>query len=159
MGPNMSVKKLKIFLNCMDLHKGNGKAKAAVKTAKTILRKSEDRQAALLLYRNTPPKGYNYSPVQRMLSRRTRTMLPTSDHLLQPTIINYDQVQQDITIRRRTSKQNYDRTAGPPHTPLPLGSYVYAKPPLHRRGKPWIYGSITARDKPRSYTISTPTGT
>ena len=93
-----------------------------------------------------------------MLSRRTRTMLPTSDHLLQSTSINYDQVLQDINNRRNTSKQYYDRTAGPPHAPLTLGSYAYAKPPPHKRGKPWTYGRIVARESPRSYTVSTPTG-
>ena len=51
--------------------KGNGRAEAAVKVAKAMLKKSEDFQLALLLYRNTPPGGHTYFPSQRMLCRRT----------------------------------------------------------------------------------------
>ena len=49
-----------------------------------MLKKSEDFQLALLLYRNTPPAGHTYSPAQRMLCRRTRSTFPTSDNLLNP---------------------------------------------------------------------------
>ena len=55
----------------------NGWAEAAVKVSKSMLKKSDDLQTALLNYRNTPPKGHTYSPAQRMMSRRTRTTLPT----------------------------------------------------------------------------------
>ena len=64
--------------------KGNGCAEAALKVAKAMLKKSEDFQLALLLYRNTPPTGHTYSPAQRMFCRRTRSTLPTTDNLLNP---------------------------------------------------------------------------
>ena len=52
--------------------KGNGKAESAVKIAKNILKKSrfEDPYLALLAYRNTPQQGYQYSPGQRLMSRK-----------------------------------------------------------------------------------------
>ena len=68
--------------------KGNGCAEAALKVAKTMLKKSEDFQLALLLYRNTPPAGHTYSPAQRMFCRRTRSTLPTTDNLLNPQPID-----------------------------------------------------------------------
>ena len=63
---------------------GNGRAEAAVKVAKSTLKKSADFQTALLNYRNTPPQGHTYSPAQRMLLRRIRTTLPTPNHLIKP---------------------------------------------------------------------------
>ena len=63
---------------------GNSRAEAAVKVAKSTLKKSADFQTALLNYRNTPLQGHTYSPVQRTLCRRTRTTLPTPNHLIKP---------------------------------------------------------------------------
>ena len=50
----------------------NGKAESEVKIAKEILNKyrKEDPYLAILAYRNTPQHGYNYSPAQRLMSRR-----------------------------------------------------------------------------------------
>ena len=51
--------------------KGNGKAEAAVKICKNMLKKASDFNLALLNYRNTPPQGHSYSPAERMMNRRT----------------------------------------------------------------------------------------
>ena len=58
--------------------RGNGKAESAVKIAKNILKKSrfEDPYLALLAYRNTPQQGYQYSPAQRLMSRKLRDVIP-----------------------------------------------------------------------------------
>jgi len=66
---------------------GNGQAEAAVKLMKSIMKKSDDFHAALPLYRSTPPKGHTYSPAQRMLLHRTRTILPTTHQALAPQLI------------------------------------------------------------------------
>ncbi|XP_022800929.1 uncharacterized protein K02A2.6-like [Stylophora pistillata] len=62
----------------------NGKAESAVKISKEILKKSrkEDPYLALLEYRNTPQQGHNYSPAQRLMSRRLKDVIPTADHKL-----------------------------------------------------------------------------
>ena len=78
----------------------NGKAEAAVKVSESILKKSDDLQTALLNHRNTPPKG-----------RRTRTTLPTPDHLLEPTTIHTDTVIEEIKTTRSNSKTYYDKSA------------------------------------------------
>lgn len=67
--------------------KGNGRPEAGVKVAKSVLKKADDFHSALLLYRNTPPRGHTYSPAQCMFLRCTRTLLPTTDHLLAPDIV------------------------------------------------------------------------
>lgn len=138
---------------------GNGRAEAAVKVSKSMLKKSDDLQTALLNYRNTPPKGHTYSPAQRMMSRRTRTTLPTHDHLLEPTPINRDVVSAEIKFKRIASKAHYDKTAGPEHKTINIGEYVYARPPTTKPGHPWAYGRVTDQRRSRSYTIETPNST
>ena len=108
--------------------KGNGRAEAAVKVAKSMLKKADDFHSALLLYRNTPPRGHTDSPAQRMFLRRTRTLLPTTDHLLAPAIINFDIVKEDILKKRHDRKTYYDKSARVEHKPVQVGSYAYAKP-------------------------------
>lgn len=56
----------------------DGKAEAAVKAAKNILRKAEesgnDPYLAILAVRNTPTEEMDTSPAQRLLGRRTKTL-------------------------------------------------------------------------------------
>ena len=63
-------------------------AESAVKTAKRILRKAKENDGdtflAVLAHRNTISQGVGQSPAQRMLDRRTRTLLPTTKALLVP---------------------------------------------------------------------------
>ena len=138
---------------------GNGRAEAAVKLVKTMMKKSKNFHVAMLHYRNTPPKGHTYSPAQRMLLRRTRTTLPTAAGALTPQLISYKTVIQDINAKRVATKQLQDKSAGSEHSKLDVGSYAYAKPPPNRRGGPWSYGVVTNVDRQRSYTLQTPSGT
>lgn len=70
----------------------NGKAESAVKTAKRLTKKAkisgQDPHLSILDHMNTPAQGLNASPVQRLLSRCTRTLLPTTDGLLSPKTKN-----------------------------------------------------------------------
>ena len=137
----------------------NGRAEAAVKVSESMLKKSDDFQTALLNYRNTPPKGHTYSPAQRMMNRRTRTALPTSDHLLTPTAISSNTITEEIKAKRSTSKAHYDKTAGHEHHLINIGEFVYARSPPSQPGNPWVYGHVTDIHHPRSYTIKTPSST
>ena len=68
--------------------KSNGKAESAVKTAKKLLRKAKDAKTdpylAILDCRNTPTQGIDSSPAQRLMNRRTKTLLPMVGELLKP---------------------------------------------------------------------------
>ena len=68
----------------------NGKAENAVKSCKALFKKARlDRKDPLLElidWRNTPSEGIGTSPVQRLMGRRTRTLLPTTEKLLRPEI-------------------------------------------------------------------------
>ena len=138
--------------------KSNGRAEAAVKVAKSMLKKGHDLHNAMLMYRNTPPQGHTYSPAQLMLSRRTRTTLPTAEQVLAPTMTNFQAVEDEILKKRSDGKSYYDKTAGGEHKLLEIGSYAYAKPCPTHRGKPWIYGEVIRNDEPRLYKIQTSRG-
>ncbi|KAJ8386635.1 hypothetical protein AAFF_G00168670 [Aldrovandia affinis] len=88
----------------------NGKAESAVKIAKTLLKKAAldggDPWKAVLAWRNTPTEGLHSSPVERLMSRRTRTFLPTRDTQLKPKVVK------DVITRKQTKgitvKHRYD---------------------------------------------------
>ena len=70
--------------------KANGKMESAVKMAKNLFRKAMEDKAdpylAMLDHRNTPAKGF-LSPPQKLMSRRTKTLLPTREDLLKPELL------------------------------------------------------------------------
>ena len=133
----------------------NGKAEAAVNDAKSLLKKSQDVYLALFNIRNTPPRGHCFSPVQRLMARRTRSTVPLSEDLLQPEVTDPVTVSSEINRRKQASKAHYDKHAQTSLQPLPLGSHAYAKPRPSLRGSPWIYGQIVNNPTPRSYSIDT----
>ena len=68
----------------------NGMSESAVKTAKRLVKRTllahEDTSLSLLDLRNTPTQGMTRSPAERMLNRQSKTLLPTSQKLLQPKL-------------------------------------------------------------------------
>ena len=133
----------------------NGRAEAAVKSAKHILLTAEDADLALLSVRNTPPAEHTYS--QRLFGRTLRTDLPHSSTTLEPRTTHRDTVVLEHLHRKSLQKKAYDKHAGPPLPKLPPGSYVYAKPPPTSSAKAWIPGEIVGPAGPRSYLIQTGT--
>ena len=126
---------------------GNGRAEAAVKVCKTMLKKSDDLDAALLNYRNTPPQGHSYSPAQRLFNRRTRTTIPTSDATLVPEVVFRVTVHQEHQQSYNTTK-----TAKVSICRWQLGTMCMWSHRQQKRGQPWACGSPA----PRSYVIETP---
>ncbi|KAL6490120.1 hypothetical protein MHYP_G00004650 [Metynnis hypsauchen] len=106
----------------------NGKAESAVKMAKRIMKKAKasgrDPYLAILDHRNTPSQGLNTSPVQRLFSRRTRTLLPITDNLLKPEI---QQNTQGLRNNQHRQIKYYNRTAKDLQ-PLKQGDRVRVQP-------------------------------
>ena len=123
-----------------------------------MLKKSDDLDAGLLNYRNTPPRGHSYAPAQRLFNRRTRTTIPTSDAALVPEMVSRNTVHQEILNKRASAKLQYDKDCKGQHMSLTAGDYVYVKPPPAKRGQPWTYGRVSGSPAPRSYMIETPMG-
>ncbi|XP_011437820.3 retrovirus-related Pol polyprotein from transposon 297 [Magallana gigas] len=130
----------------------NGKAESAVKIAKKLVKKcissKTDIWKAILDWRNTPTKDMNCSPVQRLMSRRTRHSLPTAAALLEPNIST--NTHEKIMRKRQLSKQQYDKhTKDLPE--LQIGQNVRMK--KHPNDKYWQFGTCTQSLGNRSYLI------
>ncbi len=136
----------------------NGRAEAAVKATKKLLKKCKDPLLGLLHLRNTPTKGHRSSPVQRLMSRRTHTSLPVCANLLEPEIVPSDVVVSEKKEQRLASKSYYDQTAGTELPKLLVGDHVYIKPRPTEKNANWKYGKIIATPAPRSYTVQMPSG-
>ena len=71
----------------------------------------EDQYLALLNIRNAPTQGVDSSPVQRLMSRRTGTLLPTTKSLLEPrNPLNPHEMEQ-LQLNQKRQAKYYNRTA------------------------------------------------
>ena len=137
--------------------RSNGMAERAVQTVKNLLKKAildkRDPYLALLEYRNTPTSDTLGSPAQRLMGRRTKTLLPTSDKLLQPKTIHQKTVQNELTKRRDRQKYYYDRHA------MPLKAFSKGDQVMMKGRDRWQPATVLNKvSAPRSYVIKTPQG-
>ena len=124
----------------------------AKQIVKQLFKKAErDRQdpwLALLDYRNTPTEGVRASPAQRLMSRRTRTLLPTAASLLRPTV-NHSSVD-SLQLTRQKAKFYHDK-----HVrllpELETGQEVRVAP--LRKNQTWEQGICTEKLSDRSYVV------
>ncbi|XP_040076469.2 uncharacterized protein K02A2.6-like [Ixodes scapularis] len=165
-GPPFGSQEFKQFLENLKIKqvtsspyhaRSNGMAERAVRQAKQLLRKSantEEFYRSLLEWRNTPRDDVLQSPVQRLMSRHTRTLLPArSEHYL-PAVVPPKAVTRRLTEIRRQQKANYDKSS----RTLPdidTGSTVTVYNTLRRTWSPAI---VVGHPVPRSYDILTPGG-
>ena len=138
----------------------NGKAESAVKEAKKILVKCKkagsDAYLALLDHRNTPPTGIQISPAQRLLNRRTRSLLPMSAGLLKPSVADEDTNRTKLRLRKQQQARYYNRGARD-LDPLAKGDPVRVKP-WEVGKKEWQKGVVKKRLDERSYEVELPQG-
>ncbi|XP_055605136.1 uncharacterized protein K02A2.6-like [Uranotaenia lowii] len=130
----------------------NGKAEAAVKIAKHLLKKAEssgtDFWYALLHWRNIPNK-IGSSPVQRLFSRNTKCGLPTSASKLTPKVV--ENVAEAIETNRKKAKQQYDKkTRELPDLEVGSPVYVQLNP---ESSKHWTPAVIHQRQNERSFVV------
>ena len=130
----------------------NGKAENAVKTIKRLFKKCKDagqsEYLALLDWRNTPTEGIGTSPAQRLMGRRSRTLLPVAANLLKP---HYDTKAdtQALAGTKRRQQYYYNRAAKPLKTITP-GETVRMKLPGQDT---WSPGTCTEKLENRSYMV------
>ena len=95
----------------------DGMAEKAVQTVKNLMKKAthdgKDIHLALLEYRNTPWSDTIGSPAQRLIGRRTKTLVPTTDALLQPKTIDPTLVQKEPTQCQQKQKEYFDQHTKP----------------------------------------------
>ena len=159
-GPQFDIKSFEHFANEWEFEhitssphysQSNGKAESAVKIAKKILKKAnrdgKDNWKAILDWRNTPTVDMNSSPVQRLMSRRTRTLLPTTKSHLTSRVA--DNVKEKIEHKRQKAKYYYDKT-GKELQKLDIGD-VRARPII--RSEKWKLGETIDIVNSRSYIV------
>ena len=168
-GPQYSCEEFQKFAKCWDFEhvtsspghsQSNGKAESAVKSAKRLITKSIESKSdpflALLDVRNTPTQGMSSSPVQRLMSRRTRSLLPTLGSLLKPQTC---QITEDkIQLQQAKNRQaHYYNENAHDLKPLSVGDTVRMKP-FQLGQKRWKKGQVMDRLENRSYRVQTDTG-
>ena len=132
----------------------NGKAESAVKIAKSILTKADDPYMALLEWRNTPSVVVNCSPVQRIFSRRTRSLVPQSIKSLLPQTVNSTQVLSLKTKNTEKTQQRYN--SGAKDLPsIKVGQPVYVQDLRKFAKGRWNPGKVLDRCSDRSYIVET----
>lgn len=133
--------------------RSNGKSESAVKVVKNLFKKAiadkKDPWLALLDYRNTPTEGIKSSPCQRLMSRRTRTLVPVTTNLLYPEVV--DGVQESLQLRRQKAKSYFDRNAKT-LPELDIGQDVRV---AGQRKKTWQPGKCLEKLSDRSYLVRT----
>ena len=102
---------------------------------------------SILEWRNTPTEGLKSSPVQRMMSRRTKTLLPTRKSLLGPDILKRN-ISIAIEQRKETQRRHYDTHSTPLIELISVGQAVRMK--LSGR-KTWSLGACKRSMGQRSY--------
>ena len=129
----------------------NGKAEAAVKIIKRILRRADDPYLALLEYRNTPTAGMSTSPAERMFGRSTRSIIHTGDR---SKPIASESVLQEKLKKKLVSQDNYNQSAKD-LKPLLIGEPVLLRDFGAAKDKynKWMTGKVLERLSDRSYAV------
>ena len=129
----------------------NGKAESAVKTAKKLMKRAKedhkDIYLSLLDHRNTPSQASQFSPSQILMSRRTKTLLPTSANLLKPSVT----FQPQAVKLNQARQQKYYNAHASDLKPLEEGDVIRMKP--FQPNVPWKKGTVTKRLDERSYEV------
>ena len=133
----------------------NGKVEKAVSTAKRILKKAKadhrDPYLALLDWRNTPTEGLQSSPAQRLMGRRTRTLLPTATSLLMPQLVK--SATRSLTRNRRKQAKYYNKGSRELKQLKALGDVVRVRPDPTDASKRWKKAVCLKEVAPRSYEV------
>ncbi|XP_054289748.1 uncharacterized protein K02A2.6-like [Macrosteles quadrilineatus] len=131
--------KFKIITSSPYHHQANGKVESAVKIFKSILKKvREDKgdvQQALLELRNTPLKEIGKSPAQLLMSRRTKSFVPTCEDLLRPNVPV--KVIEKWDKKKDAYKTYFDKGAKD-LAPLIPGQVVWVQRKPQERRDPWV---------------------
>ncbi|CAC5389162.1 unnamed protein product [Mytilus coruscus] len=132
----------------------NGKVEQAVQTVKRLMKKSKfdkkDPYLGFLDFRNTPTEGFDNNPAEKLMNRKTRTLLPTKESLLRPKVVAPNKVQIELTKQKQ--KQQFYYNQGTKDLPtLKNGDTVRIQP--SKFNKEWKKGTIKQQVNIRSYEV------
>ncbi|XP_059046435.1 uncharacterized protein K02A2.6-like [Achroia grisella] len=136
--------------------RSNGLAERYVQEAKNLLKKCQedntDIYLALLHHRNTPRLDLG-SPCQRLMNRRTKTLLPTNQKLFNSKVIK--NINKQLRNIKNTEKKEADK-GKKDNKQFTSGEQVW----LRKDHQNWIPAKIVTpvSDGPRSYIVQTEDG-
>ncbi|XP_066022566.1 uncharacterized protein [Pocillopora verrucosa] len=115
-----------------------------------------DFYLGLLAERNIPSQGIGSSPVQRLMNRRTRTLLPTTGSLLEPRTLSSSHEREKLKDVQKKKARYYNSDV---HDlpELNEGDNLRLKPFVLGQ-KEWKKGVVVERLDERSYEIETADG-
>ena len=137
----------------------NGLAENAVKTVKRLMRRAQivqgDTYLALIDLRNTPTQGMSTSPMERLMSRQAKTLLPTAEVLLKPKLS--ENIMEEKNKMKEKQRKYYNLNAKD-LSPLKTGDIVRIEP--EAKNHQWTKARIVSQNeqRPRSYNAETETG-
>ena len=139
----------------------NGKAESAVKSAKRIMRKNMDTNSdqflALLDLLNTPTQAVGSSPAQRLLNRRTRSLLSMTSNLLKTRSVNNEEKDKRLLDKKHEVQASYFNKRARDLTPLDEGDTVRMQPYI-KGDRRWKRATVRRRLDERSYDVETSEG-
>jgi len=131
----------------------NGEAERAVRTIKSLLKKSSDPYLALMAYRSAPLAN-GHSPTELLMGRKIRTTVPVIPSQLKPACTDTERLIRSEQQYRQKQQRNYNRRHRAHDLPrLQPGDHVWVKD-IHQRGT-----VMSTAGTPRSYVVETPRGT
>ena len=157
---NKFTKSWGIELTTTSLHhrNANGKVESEVKVAKRMIRKTtksgEDKYLAMLNIRNVPTQGVDSSPAQGLMGRRTRTLLPTTQSLLESRNPANRHESEELRLNQIRQAKYYNRSAHDLSEPK-AGDTVRMKPFVICQ-KSWEKAEVTRRLHERSHEVQIP---
>jgi transposase InsO family protein len=135
----------------------NGAAEAAVKIVKLMMLKcaetKDDPYLGLLSLRNTPTEGLSTSPSQRLLGRKTRTLVPILVDSLKSKMAPNENDRMELK-KHKSAQYRSSKTL----KPISNGMQVRIQP-TQPGTKTWSKGTVTGRMSARSYEVVTERGT
>ena len=139
--------------------RANGAAEAAVKIAKNLMKKckkaKEDPYLGLLNLRNTPNEGMETSPVQRLMGRRTKTLIPTVNNRLMPSTFSTEKERKKLLDKKFVVADRYSNRKQ--LKPLCIGDTVRIQP-IDGNKKEWKQATVSEKLSGHSYEVSTDAG-
>ena len=90
---------------------GNGEAEHAVRTVTKLLKDAKDPYLALLSYRSSPMRN-SYSPADRLMRRKLRTIIAMVRAILLPKTPNTGAIYPFKPESRQKLKVNFDKRCG-----------------------------------------------
>lgn len=122
---------------------------------KKCARAKEDPYLGLLNHRNTPTERLDCSPSQRLMGRRTKTLVPSTSDVLQPSTIDPSLVKTNKENIHANVTEHYSNIRELPV--LQRGDTVRVQP-LENRNATWKQATVSGRVSARSYEITTDEG-